>query len=181
MKEIKFNIEAGYKWGSGWTLQDKEKFDEDLYATLDNYDSWTIIPSTMMAASPSLVKGKTKLYLHPQEFTGPIENEHVDELDKIFKEFVHIEYNGFKIVCENLLDHQELVDDINNNPQKYLKDFELFYAERFSFDFGELPLRTEKLIWEYYVRKNYRTEKERGVKSSSSSIHKALLNAIKSK
>lgn len=81
--ETYFRIDTGYQWGKGLSREKTDAFyDEIMLAFL--HRKWTIQPVGAHCDHICYaVKGKTKLYIHPQELTGPCEERLIPEVEDI--------------------------------------------------------------------------------------------------
>lgn len=76
-----FRIEAGYVWGEGMS---KEAFDIFINEVILLFArmKWTVAP-VFVGDCVHLIKGKTRLYVHPMELSGPCEDGLIPEVEAI--------------------------------------------------------------------------------------------------
>ena len=76
-------INSDYKWGSGWTIEEKELFENTVYPALLS-KGFIIEREHDGIGCPHLkstdINNKMDLYLHPMEFTGYIR---IEDLEKV--------------------------------------------------------------------------------------------------
>ena len=70
----RFNIEAGYKWGSGMPQDQMKAFNEEI-KQLFTAAGWTIEAGHSDSIGPTVRYGNSSLYCHPMELTGPCEQK----------------------------------------------------------------------------------------------------------
>ena len=90
--EVYFRIDTGYLWGKGLEESKTQAFyDEIMLAFL--HRKWAIEPVGTFADHVCYaVKGKTRLYIHPMELTGPCEDSLVSEVEGILAECKTLEH-----------------------------------------------------------------------------------------
>ena len=70
----RFNIEAGYKWGIGMPPDRMEAFNAEI-KQLFAAAGWTIEDGRSSSIGPTVRYGKSSLYCHPMELSGPCEQK----------------------------------------------------------------------------------------------------------
>lgn len=70
----RFNIEAGYKWGSGMPQNQTEAFNEEI-KQLFTTAGWTVEEGHSDSIGPTVRYGNSSLYCHPMELSGPCEQK----------------------------------------------------------------------------------------------------------
>ena len=76
-----FRIEAGYKWGEGMSNAAFDAFISEIILLFAKA-KWTVAPVSV-GDCVDVIKGKTKLYVHPMEVSGPCEDSLVPEVEAI--------------------------------------------------------------------------------------------------
>jgi len=70
----RFNIEAGYKWGSGMPLDQMNRFYNEITQLFSAF-GWTIEEASSSNSAPTVRCGSSSLYCHPMELSGPCEKK----------------------------------------------------------------------------------------------------------
>ena len=100
-----FRIEAGYAWGSGMSEEKTHAFYDEI-KTLFTGEGWTIRPYPH-GNCVDVIKGKTCLYVHPQEVSGPCLDALTGEVEAILKRGATFSY----IVTDRYETMQDLTDE----------------------------------------------------------------------
>lgn len=91
-----FRIESGYKWGEGMSHEAFEAFISEIILLFARA-KWTVAPVSV-GDCVDVIKGKTKLYVHPQEVSGACEDSLIPEVEAILakgKTFSHYRTDTF--------------------------------------------------------------------------------------
>lgn len=93
-----FRINAGYQWGSGLSKEKTLAFYKEIREVFAAR-GWTIAEHKPYDTI-DVIKGKTRLYVHPMELTGPCETELVPVVEEILHECKTFTYEQTKIYNE---------------------------------------------------------------------------------
>ena len=115
-QHIHFYIKSGYVWGDGWggcSREHAHSFNHEIQQIFADA-GWEIQQGRMSGSAPSAIKGKSKLYLHPMEASGPLHIDLIPEVESILSGGTTFKYNGKKIF-------EVLSDMTDDEYQKYLE------------------------------------------------------------
>jgi len=82
--EVYFRIESGYQWGNGMSSEKYKKFNDEI-CKLFSKNGWEIVDGKSSGVCPSAEYGKSKLYLHPTQISGPCDDSLVYGIEKMLK------------------------------------------------------------------------------------------------
>ena len=83
--DIHFFIDSGYQWGKGLAADKIQAFDKEIVG-LFLAAGWEIKEKRLSGASSTVVLGKNKLYLHPMEASGELDEELVEVVEAILEQ-----------------------------------------------------------------------------------------------
>lgn len=107
-----FRLNAGYKWGEGMAPNKTEKFfDEITQLFLDS--GWTVKEARCSRSCPTVQNGKSYLYLHPMDASGPVEDGLREQVEIILKKGNTFALSGVDI-------YDEVFDVSDNDYYDYL-------------------------------------------------------------
>lgn len=107
-----FRLNSGYKWGEGLAPDKTERFfDEITKMFLDA--GWTLKEARHSASCPTVQYGKSCLYLHPMEASGPVEDGLRDQIKVILSKGSTFTPSGVDI-------YEEIFDVSDNDYYDYL-------------------------------------------------------------
>lgn len=101
-RNVHFRIEAGYVWGEGMSENASKAFHDEINQLFINA-GWEIIPPRFSSACPDAAKGKSKLYLHPMDVSGAIDEALIDEVKQILDK-------GRTFTCYHVDVYEEVYD-----------------------------------------------------------------------
>lgn len=97
---VDIDLESDYKWGRGWNLEEKNRFEKEVYGKLKDI-GYSVSTPKMDCEAPTLTRGRAtsiihpdgkidysvpdslSLYLHPMCFSGYARQEDIDEIVKV--------------------------------------------------------------------------------------------------
>lgn len=94
-RRISVELNSGYEWGSGMLPAAKTRFHREM-KELFTTAGWEYVAPAFDTASPSYRKGKSLLYCHPMELSGPCEESLMEEVAHLLKNAVHCTVLSFK-------------------------------------------------------------------------------------
>lgn len=82
-RKVYFRIESDYKWNVGYSSDAKKQQFRDESSALFRSAGWEIESDARDCISHTAVKGLQKLYLHPMNFSGVIDEEEVPHIEAL--------------------------------------------------------------------------------------------------
>ena len=101
-RNIYFRLEAGYKWGSGMDEKDSIAFHNELNQLFKDA-GWAIKESKYNSHCPEAVKDKNRLYLHPMDASGELQEDLIPEVEQILSKgttFKHYHTDIYEILYD---------------------------------------------------------------------------------
>lgn len=149
------NFDSDYKWGRGWTENERNNFEREVYPKFD-YHGYYIIPSKNSIACPSLHKQDSELnvYMHPMSFSGIAEMKDIDKIYHILQE-INCIYYVQKPITKVLYDvsdanYLNILTDHSKEILEFLKEVKksnmLFDAEFIFMKKFRIPRITDKAV-----------------------------------
>ena len=112
--QMKFRIESGYKWGSGMPLEKCLAFFAEIKKAFQDA-GWVIDAAGCYGNCVYVVKGKTRLYVHPMELSGACEESLVHEVEAVLKD-------GKTWKSTDVVRLQELVDSEGDDLLRHYRE-----------------------------------------------------------
>ena len=95
--QIHIQVVSQYKWGEGWpSIEDADEFSNEL-ERLFFLKGWEFIKSRSTFRSDSVVKGKSRIYLHPMAMSCQIEESLIPEVEQILSYGTTFKLNCVKV------------------------------------------------------------------------------------
>ena len=104
-----FHIDAGYVWGEGMDEKACRRFYDEIILLFVR-SGWTVVPHEI-GNTVDVVKGKSRLYVHPQELSGPCEESLIEKVKDILRQgktFTLTRTDRYETLLD--LDHDGLMD-----------------------------------------------------------------------
>lgn len=79
---VYFRLNAGYKWGEGMSPDKTDKFFDEI-TKLFLKSGWTVKEARYSGSCPTVALGKSYLYLHPMDASGPVDDDLRDQIAQI--------------------------------------------------------------------------------------------------
>lgn len=152
---VRVNIETDYKWGSGWTIEQCDAFEEEVYPKLQA-QGFYIKDGDSFGGCETLHKAnkngalnrfdKTDIYMHPVEFTGYMRKEDLDKMIEVLsnckaihrissvstKEVYDLSDSRYeKLMADNIVGIKNYIEDyMKSNKYDYNIGFDFAKANR---------------------------------------------------
>ena len=102
-------ITTDYKWGRGWTIDEANRFENEVYPALEA-KGYKIISDDFSMACPHIQKDgfleELDLYFHPMQLTGYAKQEEIDEIVDVLKNCKSV-YSVDEVRAEKVYDLTE--------------------------------------------------------------------------
>ena len=132
-----FRIEAGYEWGNGMSEKKMKIFYDEIHRLFLNA-GWTIMCHNI-GNTCDVINDKTKLYVHPQELSGPCEESLIPVVEKILSQGTSFRYKA--------TDKYDILEDLT--------------PEEIKTRYGQETEKIDKLILESFTTKKNNLFKNR--------------------
>lgn len=120
-KKVCFRIDSGYEWGKGLEVTKIDRFNSEMRSLFTNA-GWEVIESNTPGGCDTYKKGKSSLYIHPMELTGPLNINLLKEIEDLLSKATTCEL--YKIdTYEDVMDwtEEEYLNYLNNKKEKIKK------------------------------------------------------------
>lgn len=81
-RKLSVRLDSGYEWGSGMMPAAQERFYSELRSLFESA-GWQHCEPKFSHACPEYTKGKSRLYCHPMEVSGPCEEQLIPEVCRL--------------------------------------------------------------------------------------------------
>lgn len=130
-RNVHFRLESGYRWGIGLDQSKSEEFHEEINNLFIDA-GWEIKQKEFSCACPEAEKGKNRLYLHPMDASGELQEDMVSEVEEILskgKTFKHYHTDIYEILYD--MSDEEYQSWLNERKENIEKDIlEAFATKR---------------------------------------------------
>lgn len=112
-RNVHFRLDSGYEWGRGLDKELSEKFHDEIN-TLFKEAGWEIKEPEFSSACPEAFKGKNRLYLHPMDASGEVQEDMIPEVEKILSKGTTFKFRNTDV-------YETLLDMSDDEYQQYLE------------------------------------------------------------
>lgn len=116
-RSIHFRLESGYKWGEGMEEDRTNDFYDDITNLFKN-GGWTIKEKRSSSSCPVVTKDKNRLYLHPMDASGELQEDLISEVEEILskgKTFTHYNTDIYEILHDMSDEEYQIYLEENRN------------------------------------------------------------------
>jgi hypothetical protein len=112
-RNVHFRLDSGYEWGKGLDKELSEKFHDEIN-TLFKEAGWEIKNPKFFSSCPEAVKEKNRLYLHPMDASGEVQEDLIPEVEKILSKGTTFKFRNTDV-------YETLLDMSDDEYQQYLE------------------------------------------------------------
>jgi hypothetical protein len=112
-RNVHFRLDSGYEWGKGMDQEQSEKFHKEIN-TLFKEAGWEIKNPKFSSSCPEAVKEKNRLYLHPMDASGEVQEDLIPEVENILSKGTTFKFKNTDI-------YETLLDMSDDEYQQYLE------------------------------------------------------------